>query len=89
MIIDDFRVLKIDEFNFVYERKYTKEKDGEQVTEWKRCKGFFGNISQCLEAIKQYILGNYVNEIDDYNEVLEKINKLNGAIINCKLTEEK
>lgn len=86
MIIDNYRILKIDEFNFVYEKKYIKEKDGNSVEEWKRCKGYFNNITQCLDNIKNNIIGSYISESDDYEETIKKIDELNNKIINCKLT---
>lgn len=41
-------------------------------------------MKSCLEAIKNYIINSYAN-IDDYKEVLDKINELNNCIVNCVL----
>lgn len=88
MLIKNFRVLKLDSYNLTFEeyRKVESTRKGvtTSTTKWVRVGGYYGKVSQCLEAMKNYIISTYMN-LEDYQEVLDMINALNGAVVECKI----
>lgn len=89
MMLDNFRILKLDGLNLTFEEyKEVKNNNGNVSTKWVRVGGYYGSMEQCLAGLKKHIINSYAN-IDSYNEVLDKINKLNNAIVECKIYDSK
>ena len=86
MTLDNFRILKIDDWNLTFEeyKEVINPIKKTKSSKWVRVGGYYGNMKSCLEALKNYIIDTYVS-IEDYEEVLEKIDKLNNCIVNCVL----
>lgn len=89
MTLDNFRILKLDGLNLTFEEyKEVKNNNGQVSTKWVRVGGYYGSMEHCLAGLKKHIINSYAN-IDSYSEVLDKINKLNNAIVECKIYESK
>ena len=86
MKLDNFRIVKIDEFNITFEefKGVKNKKDNTIGMKWVRVGGYYGSLEHCLNALKNYIISKYIN-IDSVDTVLEQIDKINGAIVSCKL----
>lgn len=86
MTLNNIRIRKLDDLNLTFDeyREVRNLKTQETTMKWIHVGGYYGNMKSCLEAIKNYIINSYAN-IDDYKEVLDKINELNNCIINCVL----
>lgn len=87
MTLDNFRILKIDDWNLTFEeyKEVINPIKKTKSSKWVRVGGYYSNMKSCLEAIKNYIINNYYANIDDYKELLDKINELNNCIVNCVL----
>ena len=88
MELENFRINKIDEFNYVIEEKKIKVKDGQKVEEWKRHRGFFGTLQLCLNALKEYVIGIALIDSKNADELIKKIDELNNAIVRCNFKIE-
>lgn len=89
MKLDNFRIVKIDEFNITFEefKEVKSKKAGTIGMKWVRVGGYYGSLEHCLNALKNYIIAKYIS-IDSVDTVLKQIDKLNGAIVSCKLEVE-
>ena len=87
--LKNFRVVKLDSWNWTFEQfREIKSKDKTQPTkiDWVRVGGYYGNMKQCLNALKDYIINDDVNKNDyDTESLIEKINMLNNSYVNCKI----
>ena len=92
MVIDNFRILRLDSLNLTFEEYKTVESNRNGITtsstKWVRVGGYYGNMEQCLDGLKKYIISTYA-ELDSYQEVLDKINILNKAVVECRILEGK
>ncbi|MGM9969801.1 MAG: hypothetical protein ACI35S_05330 [Anaeroplasma sp.] len=90
MTLNNFRIIRLDSCNLTFEEYKTvsNNKNGIKTTstKWIRVGGYYGNMGHCLDGLKNYIISTYA-EIDNYQEVLDKVNALNRAIVECKLYE--
>ena len=86
MTLNNFRVIILDDLNITFEEykdvfnPITKD----TTTKWVRVGGFYGTLTSCLRALKSYIVMTYMN-IEDYEEVLAKINALNDAVVSVSI----
>lgn len=89
MELKDYRISRLDDKNIVAE-EYRKiiSPNGTFRYDWVRL-GYYGNITQALESVKKQIITKKAVELNSYKEVLDIIEKLNGAIVNCKLEASK
>ena len=86
MTLDNFRVIILDDLNITFEeyKDVLNPITKETTTKWVRVGGFYGTLTSCLRALKSYIVMSYV-DIDDYQEVLDKIKALDEAIVEVRI----
>lgn len=86
MTLDNFRVIVLDDLNITFEeyKDVLNPITKTTTTKWVRVGGFYGTLTSCLRALKSYIIMTYMN-IDDYQEVLDKIKALNEAIVSVSI----
>lgn len=86
MILDNFRVIVLDDLNITFEeyKEVHNPINKTSTTKWVRVGGFYGTLTSCLRALKSYIIMTYMN-IDDYKEVLDMIQALNDAVVNVSI----
>lgn len=86
MTLDNFRVLVLDELNITFEeyKEVNNPITKTSTTKWVRVGGFYGTLTSCLRALKSYIIMTYMN-IEDYKEVLDKIQALNDAVVKVSI----
>lgn len=86
MILDNFRVIVLDELNITFEeyKEVNNPITKTSTTKWVRVGGFYGTLTSCLRALKSYIVMTYMN-IDDHQEVLDKIQALNDAVVSVSI----
>lgn len=86
MTLDNFRVIVLDELNITFEeyKEVNNPITKTSTTKWVRVGGFYGTLTSCLRALKSYIIMTYMN-IDDYKEVLDKIQALNDAVVKVSI----
>lgn len=96
MILKDFKIIKRDEYNYTFERymttKYRSPIDGKTMlekTDWKQVSGYYGSIESALNGLKDYIVGELVNETNEYDELLSKIKDLQDCIVSVNIKERK
>lgn len=86
LIIDNYRIIKMDKYNLTFEEYKEVEKKKQRVMEWVRVGGYYGSLDSCLKALKDYIIEDLIENNNLYiNELKDKINALNEAYIRCKL----
>ena len=88
MILDNFRIWALDPLNITFDeyREVENKKDKTKSYKWIRTGGYYSNVQTCLNAIRDYIIHNYIiNQIEGYEETLEKIKELHDAIVQCDL----
>lgn len=89
MTLDNFRIVKLDKLNLTFEeykeviRVNRKEEDGRKVIRWVQVGGYYSSLEETLKALKKYIIFNFIEHT--YDEVIQKIEKLNKAIVECNL----
>lgn len=85
MKLEKFKITKLDKWNITYsEYREVECRNGTKEMQWVESGLYYSTLSRCLEGIKNQIINSYVN-IEDYQEILDKINELNGAIVECNL----
>lgn len=86
MTLDNFRVIVLDELNITFEeyKEVNNPITKTSTTKWVRVGGFYGTLTSCLRALKSYIVMTYMN-IDDYKDVLDKIQALNDAVVKVSI----
>lgn len=86
MTLDNFRVIVLDELNITFEeyKDVLNPITKTTTTKWVRVGGFYGTLTSCLRALKSYIIMTYMN-IEDYKEVLAKIQALNDAVVKVSI----
>ena len=86
MTLDNFRVIVLDELNITFEeyKEVNNPITKTSTTKWVRVGGFYGTLTSCLRDLKSYIIMTYMN-IDDYQEVLDKIQALNDAVVKVSI----
>ncbi len=86
MKLNNFRVVRVDSMNLTFEEYKKVESKRNNVvtsaTKWVRVGGYYGNLDQCLDGLKKYIINTFV-DLTAYQDVLAKINELNNAIVEC------
>ena len=84
--IENYRVVVLDERNYTFEvyRQTQNPMTREYKSSWKQDGGYYGTLDQCLKALKDCILRNYLTENDaNVEETLKQIDSLNNSYINC------
>lgn len=86
MTLDNFRVIVLDDLNITFEeyKDVLNPITKTTTTKWVRVGGFYGTLTSCLRALKSYIVMTYMN-IDDYKEVLAKIQALDNAVVSVSI----
>lgn len=86
MTMDNFRVIILDDLNITFEeyKDVLNPITKTTSTRWVRVGGFYGTLTSCLRALKSYIVMTYMN-IEDYEEVLTKIQALNDTIVSVSI----
>jgi hypothetical protein len=85
MKLNNFEIRRLDALNITYkEYREVEKKDHSKVMAWVESGKYYSTVKDCLEGIKNHIINDYIN-LDDYDQVLNKIKELNGAIVECKL----
>lgn len=86
MPLDNFRVIVLDDLNITFEeyKDVLNPITKTTTTKWVRVGGFYGTLTSCLRALKSYIIMTYMN-IDDYKEVIAKIQALNDAVVSVSI----
>lgn len=90
MILDNFRIVRLDEYCLTFEeyKGVTNPITKEMKYKWVRSGGYYGTVDSCLVGLKNYIIKSYM-EIEDYQEVLDKIKALNDAIVSVDVKPDK
>ena len=75
---ENFRIVQLDEYSMTFEvyREVENIRTHEKTSKWVREGGYYGNLEQCLKAIKDYIIKeeNMNNENLDIIKLLDEIN---------------
>lgn len=89
MQLDNFKIKRIDNFNITWlEYREVEKKDHSKVMTWVESGKYYATFKECLEGLKTHIINTYA-DIENYNEVLNKIKELKGAIVECELMMKK
>lgn len=85
MKLDNFKIRRLDKWNITFaEYREVECKSGEKQMQWVESGRYYSTLESCLDAIKKHIINSYV-DIEDYQEVLDNIEKLNNCIVKCNL----
>lgn len=81
-----FRVIHLDQYNWVFEEfRETKS----HTKRWCRDFGYYPRLSNCLNALKEYILSEELTSKDyDVNEFIELLDKISNSYVNCQIKVE-
>ena len=75
---ENFRIVQLDEYAMTFEvyREHKERNNKERHFKWFREGGYYGNLEQCLKALKDYIIKkeNMNNENLDIIKLLDEIN---------------
>lgn len=89
MELGRFRVIKLDKYNLTFEeyKEVENTKTKEKSMKWVRVGNYYGNLGQCLKALKDYIIAERINEKDlDLIKLLDELN--NSYVSTCINTKE-
>ena len=86
MTINNFRIIVVDELNLTFEeyKEVRNPINKSTSSKWVQVGGYYSTLNTCLKYLKDYIIRTYMN-IDDYNEVLSKIDALNDAMVSVNI----
>lgn len=84
--LGNFRIIRIDLYNLTFEQfkeVYHKKTDTKEM-EWTRVGGYYGNLQQCLKALKDYIISIEMESNEEIN-IINLLDEINNKYINCNL----
>lgn len=84
-ILEDIRVTKADNYNYIFEIYRKCVKKGQEVYEWYNPAGYYGSVVGCLNAVKVYLIDKLINEDVYIEEVLAKIEDFQDVYVKCEL----
>lgn len=86
--LENFRIVQLDIYNLTFEqfKEVESKKDSTKSMKWVRVGGYYSNLSQCLKALKNYIIANaLLSSIENYEQLMSLLDELNNKYINCNL----
>lgn len=84
--LENFRIVRLDQYNLTFEQfkeVYHKKTDTTEM-EWARVGGYYGNLPQCLKALKDYIISSEMESNEQIN-IINLLDEINNKYINCNL----
>ena len=89
--LGNFRIIQMDRYNLTFEQikdvenKSTKEK----TRKWVKVGGYYGNLQQCIKALKDYLIAERLQIVENGCEnpetIIEYLDRLNNSYVNCNL----
>ena len=82
--LGNLRIIQLDQWNLTFE--IYKETPKTHKMEWVKVGGYYRNLTQCLKALKEYIIANNIIENDlTISETIEMLDQLNDSYVKCEL----
>ena len=78
------RIIQLDQYNMTFEvyKEVENIKTHEKTTKWVREGGYYGNLKQCLKAIKDYLIAEE-NKNNDNLDILKYLDEINESYNKC------
>ncbi len=83
---ENFRIVQLDEFSMTFEvyREVENIRTHEKAFKWVREGGYYGNLEQCLKALKDYIIKKE-NMNNENLDIIKLLDEINNKYVNTKL----